>query len=202
MPNKKSIFDYIWCNCQKKHSKTGDFLLRFHNLKSWVSFSTGQVITKIRFWWFENLTQVIIYIIKQNLMHYHTYFRFSGFLADPTPKYQQTGVFISLRSAYFQSLCNIVVLYIKLFRLKRRSHWYPFWQYKLLGSLGIRHNVVFLNCSRYWQNDHPILCELFFHMDFVFILLSNTTVGIKNSEVDNFKVVSTFYTAPKGVYQP
>ena len=87
----KNLFFIKYGSIIKKQSKTADFFLRFHNLKSGVSFSTGPVITKYGFWWFEKLTQVFIFHIKQIFVLYHTYFRFSAYLADPTPKYQQTG---------------------------------------------------------------------------------------------------------------
>ena len=128
---------------KKKQSKTAGFFLRFHIFKSGVSYSSGPVITKCGFWWFQKLTQVFIFHIRHVLVLYHTCFRFSAYLADPTPKNQQTCVYISFRSGFFQSLCNIVVLYIKLFSLKRRYYWCPSLQYELLGFLGIRQNVVF-----------------------------------------------------------
>ena len=90
----RGLFVIEYATIVKKQPKTAGFFLRFHIFKSGVSYSSGPVITKCGFWWFQKLTQVFIFHIRHVLVFYHTYFRFSAHLADPTPKNQPTCVYI------------------------------------------------------------------------------------------------------------
>ena len=120
IPNKRIICYQIGFNCKKSVKNSCFFFLRFHIFKSGFSYFSWPVITKCGFLWFQKLTTVFIFHIRHILVLYHTYFRFSAYLADPTPKNRQTCVYISFISGIFQSLCNIVALYIKLLSLTRR----------------------------------------------------------------------------------